>query len=61
LDILYSGCTIGSYSSLTAEDYSISGFAKTDLTVLKLDYHKLDKMRDKYEELDDKMTEYENY
>lgn len=43
------------------EDYTISGRAITDCTVLKLDYNILEIMREIYPELDDKMLEYEKY
>lgn len=61
VDTLYTGCTIGAYSTLTSEAYSISGKAKTDLTLLKLPFQKIRELRDKYEDLDKIMNEYETY
>lgn len=61
LDTLYTGCTIGCYSSLNAEDYTISAKAKTDCTVLKMAYRDLLVLRDKYEKLDQAITRYEDY
>jgi hypothetical protein len=61
LDTLYSGCSIGSYSALSYEDYIITGRAMVDCTVLKLDFGELEIMREKYEDLDAKMLEYEKY
>ena len=61
LDVLYTGCSVGCYTSLTSDDYTLNGKAKTDLTVLKLPFEKLNSLREKYEKLDDKMTEYETY
>ena len=49
---------MGSYSSLNADDYSLSGRALTDCTVLNLEYLKLEQMRLAYDELDDNITEY---
>lgn len=61
LDTLYTGCSIGAYSSLRLDDYSISGKAKTDLTLLKLPFSKMNDLREKYEDLDKVMAEYESY
>lgn len=61
LETLYTGCSIGSYCLLTSEEYSISGKAKTDLTLLKLPFVKMKELREKYEDLDRVMNEYETY
>jgi CRP-like cAMP-binding protein len=61
LDTMYQGCCIGSYSVLTGDDYSISGKAKTDCTLLKLSYEALEEMRKKYDELNFTLSEYEDY
>lgn len=61
LDTLYTGCSIGAYCSLTSDDYTISGKAKTDLTLLKLPFVKMQQLREKYEDLDKIMSEYETY
>ena len=36
LDTLYSGCSIGAYSSLIQDNYTISGRAKSDCVLLEL-------------------------
>lgn len=61
LDTLYSGCTIGGYSVLIEEEYSLNGKALEDCIILKLKYKKLSELRDVYEELDTEMSEYEQY
>lgn len=61
LDTLYAGCSVGSYSALNTEDYTLSGKALTDCTVLKLDFMVLDQMRAEFDELDDNLSEYEEY
>ena len=61
LDTLYSGCSIGSYSALAYEDYTITGIAQGSMTVLRLDFSVLEKMRRTSDTLDNKMVEYENY
>ena len=61
LDTLYSGCTIGCYGSLNADDYAISAKAKTDWTVLRMPFRTMLNLRDKYEKLDHAITRYEEY
>lgn len=61
LESLYTGWSIGAYSSLTQEPFTLSGKAKTDLTLLKLPFNKMLELREKFEDLDKVMTEYENY
>lgn len=61
LDTLYTGCTIGSYASLNADDYTVSAKAKTDCTVLQMPYRSLLILRDKYDKLDQAITRYEEY
>ncbi|CAI2366862.1 unnamed protein product [Moneuplotes crassus] len=61
LETLSSGCNIGSYSCLVYEDYTITGIAQTDVSVIKLDFAILDIMRNKYDDLDRKMNEYEKF
>lgn len=61
IETLYSGCTIGSYSTLKLEDYTIFGKAKTDCTVLKLSSSNLGLIRDKHQDVEDICTEYEKY
>ena len=61
LDTVYQGCSIGSYSILTGDDYSINGKAKTDWTLLKLTYEKLEEVRKEFDELDYIISEYEDY
>ena len=61
IDTLYTGCSIGSYSMLKREDYTIYGRAKTDCTILKLSYEQLLNFRDKFPELEEILAEYEQY
>lgn len=61
LDTIYAGCSVGSYSALNVEDYTISGKALTDCTVLKLEYVHLERMRCVNDDLDANITEYEQY
>lgn len=61
LDILYTGCTIGSYSVLNCDDYTLSGKAKTDCNLLKLSHSNCVLIREKYELLNDSLIEFENY
>lgn len=61
LDTLYAGCIIGSYGILTCDDYRFSGKAKTNMTVLKLPYYKLQELRVGYEKLDIMLSDYEEY
>ena len=61
LDTLYTGCTIGSYASLNADDYTISARAKTDCTILKMAYRSMLTLRDKYDKLDQAISRYEEY
>ena len=56
LDSLYTGCTIGSYYSLTKDDYIISAKAKTDCTVLRLNASHLEELREQYEQLNEDMN-----
>lgn len=46
LETLGQGCSVGCYSAIMCNDYTISGKAKTDLTVLKLPYTKLYELRE---------------
>ena len=61
LDTLYQGCVISTYSVLTEDDYTISAQAKTDWVVLRLSNQVIEKMRDRYKELDYIISEYEQY
>lgn len=61
LDTVYQGCSIGSYSVLTGDDYSITGKAKTDWTLLKLTYNTLEELRAKFDEMDYILSEFEDY
>ena len=61
LDTLYTGCSIGAYCSLRLDDFTISGRAKTDLTLLKLPFIKMQNLREKFDDLDKVMGEYESY
>ena len=61
LDTLYTGCTIGSYASLNADDYTISAKAKTDCTILRMPYRSMLTLRDKYDKLDQAISRYEEY
>jgi len=46
---------------LNCNDYTLTAKAKTDLTVLKLPYFKLYQLRQKYNKLDDVLSDYEEY
>lgn len=61
LESLYTGCSIGAYSSLSQEAFTISGRAQTDITLLKLPFSKMSELREKFEDLDKVMGEYESY
>ena len=61
IETLYTGWTLGSYWSLTSDEYTISGKARNDLTVLKLPFLKMQILREKHEDLDKIMNEYETY
>lgn len=61
IDTLYTGWTLGSYSALKCEDYTITARAKGDWSLLKLQFSKLNKLREKYNDLDEVMYEYEQY
>jgi hypothetical protein len=61
VETLYTGCIIGAYGSLSCDDYSISGKAKTDLTLLRLPFARMQALRDTYEDLDKVMSEYQVY
>jgi len=52
---------IGSYSTLTSDYYTITGKAKTDLQILKLNINDLHELRQESDELDQVMTDYESY
>lgn len=61
VDTLYTGCTIGGYSSLISEEYTISGKAKTDLTLLAMPFQKIRDLRETNSDLDKILAEYETY
>ena len=61
IDTLYTGCTIGAYWSLLSDEYSMSGRAKTDLTLLRLPFTRMQEIRESNEDLDRVMCEYEHY
>jgi CRP-like cAMP-binding protein len=61
LDTLYTGCVVGSYSSLTSDYYTITGKAKTDLKLLQLDFTDILSLRQQFDELDNVMHDYESY
>ncbi|CAI2372401.1 unnamed protein product [Moneuplotes crassus] len=51
LDILYPGCTIGSYSLLNQDDHCISAMAKTDCSVILINYRLLDLISNTFEKI----------
>mmetsp|Transcript_29306 Transcript_29306/g.28919 ORF Transcript_29306/g.28919 Transcript_29306/m.28919 type:complete len:230 (+) Transcript_29306:218-907(+) len=61
LESLFTGCSIGAYSYLNQEAYTISGRAKTDITLLKLPFNKMLELRERFEDLDKVIAEYESY
>lgn len=52
IDTLSSCSTIGSFSALSAEDYMINAICTTSCKILILKFEVIEKLRDKYEELD---------
>lgn len=61
VDTLYTGCTMGAYSTLRGEPYAMIARAKTDCSLLTLSASKLNSVRDKFDELDRVMSEYDVY
>ncbi|CAI2363764.1 unnamed protein product [Moneuplotes crassus] len=61
LDTLYRGCTVGTYSIMTGDPYSFSFKAKTDCVLLTLSDSSLEDLREKFEDLNLIMSEYEQY
>ena len=61
IETLSQGCNIGTYSALLEEEYSFNCRAKTDWTVMHLKYETLEKYRNKYEELNYYLIEYEGF
>jgi CRP-like cAMP-binding protein len=61
LDTLYIGWSTGSYSILTGEDYWFSVKSKTEWKVLMLSHESLEQLREKYDELNFNISEYEGY
>lgn len=61
LDTCYTGCSIGTYSVLTGDDYSFTSIAKTELQLLKLPVKSLENLREKYDELNYVISDYEDY
>ena len=61
LDHLYQGCIIGTYSVLTGDPYSINGRAKTDWVLLRLSHNAIEELRERYQDLDFIISEYEQY
>jgi len=52
LDTLYPGCSIGAYSILKREPFPFTARARSNLTVLLLEYRALNEARDYLEELE---------
>ncbi|CAI2361123.1 unnamed protein product [Moneuplotes crassus] len=61
LDSLYRGCSTGTYSILTGDPYSFSFRATTDCLLLTLSDKSIEELREKYEELNLIISEYEQY
>jgi hypothetical protein len=61
LDTCYTGCSLGSYSILTGDDYSFTAKAKTECSLLKLPVKALELLREQYEDLNLAISEYEDY
>lgn len=61
IDTLYSGWNIGGYNCVTKDDYTITGVAKTDTTVLALTFDVLEKYIQKYDVFRSIIKEYETY
>lgn len=61
IETLTQSCNIGTYSTLSEEDYTFSCKARSDCTVMSLKFDTLDKFRSKFEELDFYLLEYEGF
>lgn len=61
VDTLFSGCSIGSYSCLKNEQYTISGMVKTDCTAIIIPKILIDNFRILYDEVNTTVGEYERY
>lgn len=61
IDTLYENCIIGTYYSITGDEYSISARANTECTVLKLPFELVSKFRLENEALDEAVCKCEEY
>lgn len=61
IDTLYAGCSLGAYDALMNERWTITARAKSDCTLLKLKIAKLNILRERFDELDKVMSDYEDY
>lgn len=61
IETLKQSCNIGTYSTIQEEDYSFTCKAKTDCTLMMLKFETLDKYRNKYDELNYYLIEYEGF
>ena len=61
MDTLYTGCNIGSYSVITGDDYTISGKAQIDCTILTIETSTLVYLRNTFDEINSRLNEYEDY
>ena len=61
IETLNQSCNIGTYSTLQEEDYNFTCKAKTDCTLMLLKFETLDKYRNKYDELNYYLIEYEGF
>lgn len=61
VDTLFSGWSIGAYSCLIKEDYTISGLVKDDWTAIIISKDLIDNLRTQFDDLDKTVNEYEKY
>lgn len=61
IDTLYENWVIGTYYSITSDEYSISARAKTECTVLKLPFEQVNKIRLEDDAVDTAICDCEEY
>jgi CRP-like cAMP-binding protein len=61
VDTLFWGWSIGAYSSLMNEDYTVSGLVKEDWIVILISKDLIDNLRTQFDDLDKTINEYETY
>lgn len=61
IETLSQSSNVGTYSTLQEEDYSYICKAKSDCTLMLLKFETLEKLRNKYDELNYYLIEYEGF